>query len=88
MTQSPAMTETEREEFLEEFDRRNDILAFCIMGGIFSEGIDLTGESLVGAVVVGPGLPQVCNERQIQMDFFDRNGRDGFRYTYQQQEES
>lgn len=83
MTQSPAMTETEREEFLEEFDRRNDILAFCIMGGIFSEGIDLTGESLVGAVVVGPGLPQVCNERQIQMDFFDRNGRDGFRYTYQ-----
>ncbi len=85
MIQKSKMTEQEREEFLRHFENENNILAFCIMGGIFSEGIDLTGNRLIGAVVVGAGLPQVSNERKIMMDFFNkRNGHtnDGFNYAY------
>lgn len=57
--------------------------AFCVMGGIFSEGIDLVREKLIGALVIGTGLPQVCREREILKDYFDRKGMDGFAYAYQ-----
>jgi Rad3-related DNA helicase len=95
--QSQGMSEGEREEFLARFDEQKNIVAFCIMGGIFSEGIDLDHDKLIGAVVVGPGLPQVCNERKIMMDYFNnrinadtdienhtlyRQGENGFKYAY------
>ena len=57
--------------------------AFCVMGGIFSEGIDLTNERLIGALIIGTGLPQICREREILKDYFDRKGMDGFAYAYQ-----
>ena len=62
--QEREMNEQQREEFLQEF-KKNDqtLLAFCIMGGLFSEGIDLIGDQLIGAVIVGTGLPQISNER-------------------------
>lgn len=83
MLQSPGMKEAERENFLKQFEEKQHVLAFCIMGGIFSEGIDLDREKLSGAIVVGPGLPQVCHERNILMEYFNRkNGRTGFRYAY------
>ena len=65
------MTEQEREEFLKQFqeERGTSLAAFCVMGGIFSEGIDLTGEQLIGAVIVGTGLPQVCLERQVLKEY-------------------
>ena len=55
------MDEEQREEFLEEFEqeREKSLVAFCVMGGIFSEGIDLTDDKLIGAVIAGTGLPQV-----------------------------
>ncbi|MGN0394001.1 MAG: ATP-dependent DNA helicase [Coprococcus sp.] len=89
--QNQHMNEEEREAFLKEFSDNDNILSFCIMGGIFSEGIDLDGEKLIGAIVVGPGIPQVCTERRIMMDYFnnrkrdpdDRGGtQDGFKYAY------
>ena len=82
--QNPDMKEKEREEFLQLFreERETSLAAFCVMGGIFSEGIDLTGEQLIGAVIVGTGLPQVCLERQILKEYFDRKGMDGFAYAY------
>ena len=52
------------------------------MGGIFSEGIDLTHESLIGAIIVGTGLPQVCLEREIMKQTFEEEGVDGFDYSY------
>ena len=93
LLQNSHMNEAEREAFLREFEEKNNVLAFCIMGGIFSEGIDLTGDKLIGAVVVGSGLPQVCNERRIMMDYFNNRSladiqpqyagtQDGFRYAY------
>ena len=59
------MSEVEREEFLNRFDEEENIIAFAVMGGIFSEGIDLTGEKLIGAIVVGVGLPMICFERKL-----------------------
>ena len=53
------------------------------MGGIFSEGIDLQGEKLIGAVVVGTGLPMVCTEQKILQDYFEDSGQNGFLFAYQ-----
>lgn len=58
------------------------LIGFCVMGGIFSEGIDLKNDSLIGAVIVGTGLPQVCFEREILKDYFTEAGENGFDYSY------
>lgn len=78
------MDEEQREEFLEEFEqeREKSLVAFCVMGGIFSEGIDLTDDKLIGAVIAGTGLPQVCTEREILKQYFNAADMDGFEYAY------
>lgn len=76
------MSEVEREKFLLNFEEANNLIAFAVMGGIFSEGIDLTGERLIGAVVVGVGLPQICFERNIIKDYFTNNLGEGYEYAY------
>ena len=81
--QNSSMKEQEREEFLREFEQdQESLVAFCIMGGIFSEGIDLLGEKLIGAILVGTGLPQLGNEREILRSFYSENGENGFDYAY------
>lgn len=65
-----------------EEEEESTLIGFCIMGGIFGEGIDLKNDSLIGAVIVGTGLPQVCNEREILKGYFDENGSSGFDYAY------
>lgn len=84
MIQEQKMNEQDREAFLQEFEaeREGSLAGFCVMGGIFSEGIDLTKERLIGAMIVGTGLPQVCNEREILKQYFDRHGENGFDYAY------
>ena len=79
------MSEQEREDFLARFAqerREKTLVGFCVLGGIFSEGIDLKKDSLIGAVVVGTGLPMVCNEREILKRYFEEQGEDGFDYAY------
>lgn len=71
---------TDCEPFLE--DTSKVLLGFCVQGGIFSEGIDLKHDSLIGAIVVGTGLPQVGPEREILKQHFDSMGQDGFDYAY------
>lgn len=82
--QSPYMSEEAREIFLENFEeeRKESLMGFCVMGGIFSEGIDLTEDKLIGAVIVGTGLPQVCQERELLKTYFDEKGLRGFDYAY------
>ncbi len=65
-----------------EVEEERSLLGFCVMGGIFSEGIDLKNDSLIGAVIVGTGLPQVCNERELLKKYFDGWGENGFDYAY------
>ena len=81
--QNAHLSEEEREDFLERFRKKDaPVLGFCILGGIFSEGIDLAGKYLIGAAIIGTGLPMVCNEREIQQQYFaDKEGK-GFEYAY------
>ena len=82
--QKENMTEKEREEFLQNFHsvKEEILIGFCVMGGVFSEGIDLKNDCLIGAVIVGTGLPQVCFEREILKDYFDGAGKNGFDFAY------
>lgn len=65
-----------------EMEEERSLLGFCVMGGIFGEGIDLKNDSLIGAIIVGTGLPQVCNERELLKKYFDGWGENGFNYAY------
>ncbi|MDE6404732.1 MAG: ATP-dependent DNA helicase [Lachnospiraceae bacterium] len=65
-----------------EMEEERSLLGFCVLGGIFSEGIDLKNDSLIGAIIVGTGLPQVCNERELLKKRFDGWGENGFDYAY------
>lgn len=82
--QTASMNEREREEFLEGFQeqKKETLLGFCIMGGMFSEGIDLMGDRLIGAAVVGTGLPQVNLERELLKQYYDKKGECGFDHAY------
>lgn len=82
--QSQYMSEEAREIFLENFEeeREGSLIGFCVMGGIFSEGIDLSRDRLIGAAIVGTGLPQVCRERELLKDYFQKQGVRGFDYAY------
>ena len=83
-TQLLASDEEERENFLRAFEmgREKSLIGFGVLGGIFSEGIDLTNEKLIGTLIIGTGLPQVCNEREILKSYFDQKGLYGFDYAY------
>ncbi len=82
--QENAMPEQAREQFLEAFLEKRDktLIGFCIMGGIFSEGIDLKQEALIGVIIVGTGLPQVSNEREILQQFYEKKEDSGFAYAF------
>lgn len=82
--QESGMGEREREAFLDAFSvkREKTLVAFCVMGGIFAEGIDLKGKSLIGVLIVGTGLPQISNEREILKDFYQQREGLGFEYAF------
>jgi len=82
--QSTSMSEEEREQFLELYtpEPSETTIGFCVLGGIFSEGIDLKSDRLIGTVIVGVGLPQVCLERNIIRDYFQEKNSQGFEYAY------
>ena len=84
MMQQEYMNEQAREEFLECFEEEAErtLVGFCILGGIFSEGIDLKNDRLIGVIIVGTGIPQVCQERELLKDYFNKNEENGFDYSY------
>lgn len=88
VVQRSGMKEEEREAFLERFavqpegEQTKSLLGFCVLGGIFSEGIDLKREALIGAAVVGTGFPLVCHEREILRQYYEERNMDGFAYAY------
>lgn len=82
--QSSHMTESEREEFLQSFSENptHTRIGFCVMGGIFSEGIDLKNDRLIGTVIVGTGLPMVCDDRELFRKYYQDREEKGFEYAY------
>lgn len=84
LSQSKNMTAREREEFLASFkdDEGKLRIGFCVLGGSFSEGIDLPGNRLIGVVVVGVGLPGISNENNIIRDYYEEKCGQGYDYAY------
>ncbi len=87
--QESVMTEEEREEFLERFslmdvdkNSKERTIGFVVLGGVFSEGIDLIGDRLKGAIIVGVGLPKISFERKLIEEYFNEIGEPGFHYAY------
>jgi len=82
--QSSGLSEEERESFLGRFSHNPEqtLVGFVLMGGIFGEGIDLIGDRLSGAIVVGVGLPQVCMEREILRTYYETANHQGFEFAY------
>ena len=78
------MSYGERERFIGMFrdSSRKFIIGFCVLGGMFSEGIDLAGESLIGAIVVGTGMPQLSAERNIMAMYYDEKNERGHEFAY------
>ncbi|MGL5259504.1 MAG: ATP-dependent DNA helicase [Lachnospiraceae bacterium] len=82
--QNRNMKEQEKEEFLRRFREENNLLGFCVLGGIYGEGIDLKGESLIGVIIVGAGLPQISVRKELMKNYFDKvKENQGFQYAYQ-----
>ncbi|MEA5008935.1 ATP-dependent DNA helicase [Clostridium tyrobutyricum] len=82
--QKSGMSESEREKFLNDFkeDSKESFISFAVLGGLFSEGIDLKGDKLIGSIIVGVGLPKISFERDIIMDFFNKKNGLGYEYSY------
>jgi DNA excision repair protein ERCC-2 len=78
------MSKQEKEDFLSEFkkDSPSYLIGFCVMGGIYSEGIDLAGNSLIGAIVVGIGMPSLSFEREAIKAYFDEKFDEGKQFAY------
>ena len=83
LIQKSGMNEKEREEYLSHFGESDkNYIGFCVMGGIFSEGIDLKNESLIGCIIVGTGIPQIGTERKLLSDYYNELENKGFEYAY------
>ncbi len=79
--QEENLSEEKKKEYLEQFSLKTNIVGFTVVGGMFSEGIDLPGDKLIGAIIVGVGFPKVSIENNIIQDYFEKNGFD-YSYTY------
>ncbi|MDO5018175.1 MAG: ATP-dependent DNA helicase [Lagierella massiliensis] len=80
--QNKLMTETEREDFLALFTTKSNIIGFVVLGGVFSEGIDLAGNRLKGVSVVSVGLPGISIERDLIKNYYCERDKLGFDYAY------
>ncbi|MDP2984249.1 MAG: ATP-dependent DNA helicase [Candidatus Latescibacter sp.] len=82
--QTPGMAEPERDRFIARFsqDSGETLAGFAVMGGVFGESIDLVGDRLTGAVIVGVGLPAICLERELIRDYFASRSGEGFEFAY------
>lgn len=84
ITQNKDMSAEDRQAFLDNFSAESGgLLAFCVMGGIYGEGIDLTGEKLIGCAIVGVGLARPSVEQDIIKDYHNRHSQDGYAFAYQ-----
>ena len=81
-TQRPGLDEVERDEILRQLELRRDVVALCILGGVFGEGIDLPGDQLASIVVIGVGMPQLNRQTRQLQEWYQQRFGSGFEYTY------
>ncbi|MDO5036673.1 MAG: ATP-dependent DNA helicase [Tissierellia bacterium] len=82
LVQERNMSEKDREAFLNHFLQDQEVHGYAVMGGVFSEAIDLPGQALLGAVVVSMALPGLSPERNLIKDLFYQRGQNGYDYAY------
>lgn len=80
--QTRDMKDEDRNAFIERFDIEKDSVNFCVLGGAFSEGIDLIGDKLIGVIIVSVGIPMICNENNIIKDYFQNKNNKGYEFAY------
>jgi Rad3-related DNA helicase len=84
LVQQSNMAEDDREDFLAQFDAENDetLVGFTVLGGIFSEGIDLKGDRLIGSIIVSLGIPMINLRQDKIRDYFNEKNGQGYDYAY------
>ncbi len=82
--QKPSMSYREKERFIQIFEGESyeSVVGFCVLGGVFSEGIDLAGDSLIGSIIVGIGMPQLSAERNITANYYNEKMQQGYEFAY------
>ncbi|UDM32280.1 ATP-dependent DNA helicase [Lentilactobacillus laojiaonis] len=85
IVQTSSMDQQSRQAFLDQFSQNVDqiLVGFALLGGIFSEGIDLKGRQLIGVGIVSVGLPKINSETDQIMQYYDQELKQGFSYAYQ-----
>ena len=85
LVQQPDMEEIQREKFIENFKEEpcDTLVGFAVMGGFFAEGIDLVGDGLCAAAIVGVGLPMICSERELIRRYYQEKMGAGFDFAYE-----
>jgi Rad3-related DNA helicase len=84
VVQKRGMSQREQEEFLNSFraDEGKLRVGFCVLGGSFSEGVDLPGSRLIGVIIVGTGIPGLSDERNMLRDYYENKCERGYDYAY------
>jgi DNA excision repair protein ERCC-2 len=84
INQKSNMSDADKEQFIKAFSEKNSetLLGFAVLGGAFSEGLDLAGEKLIGVIIIGVGLPKICIENNIIKEHFGEGSKEGFLYAY------
>lgn len=82
--QTATMTNKDKDEFLANFKEnpQESRIGVCVISGSFAESIDLTGDRLIGVVIVGVGLPQVNFENNLVKDFYIKKEMNGYEFAY------
>jgi DNA excision repair protein ERCC-2 len=82
--QTSDLDDKKRLEIINKFKEKRETskLGFFVMGGAFSEGIDLIGDALSGVIIIGVGLPMICDENNILKDYFSEVYEKGYEYAY------
>lgn len=82
LLQQKNSADTDRAAFLDSFTEDSTITGFCVLGGVFSEAVDLKGARLIGCAIIGVGLPKTSVRQNVIRAFFDSEDKDGFAYAY------
>ena len=78
------MNDEQKQAYLKQFEEMDGLhVAFCVLGGMFAEGIDLKGDRLIGAIIIGVGLPKLHPQLDLIKAHFDEINQMGYAYAYQ-----
>jgi len=84
LVQTRDMNQTSRTAFLNEFrtNPKTTTIGLTVVGGIFSEGVDLVDDRLSGVIIIGVGFPSITFDKELIRTYYDNNGNNGFHNAY------